>query len=545
MILNENLFLECLTLKNFATFKDQTIHFDDNLNAIVGETGSGKSLILDALQLVLGHRADKKLVRKGADFTHIEAVFRCQDVSIKTFLDEQGYPFDESEIIIKRIIYGNGKSKSYINYQSCNLSILNNFAKRFIDLVGQFENQKLLSGTYQLVLLDNFAGNSKLKENYILSFQKLSTLRLKLEELKKSNQDVAQKLDYLRFQNNELNDLNASIADENDLLNKKDMISNHEKFAQLSQEVQLLVNGSDESDGLLNQVRRLIKVLSGQQQIIDLDHIDKLEDVYNFINELDHLIQNNANIEFHDEDIQFVIERLDQYQRLKRKYNTDTEGLIKIHNELREQIEELENYEITLGNLDQEILSAKEFAFNDAQELHESRLNASRILSERLTKEVNKLRMNGATVNIQVDEELSLSVNGISRVTFLAETNPGEGFYKVKEIASGGELSRILLALRQVVSGQDSISIFLFDEIDTGIGGETALCIGKALQQVSKNSQVIAITHLPQIASYAQKLILVDKKFDESKQRTFSTIQEISGTGIKKEIKKMTPVAQD
>lgn len=545
MRFNENLYLDSLTLKNFATFTDQTIKFSTELNAIVGETGSGKSLILDALQLILGQRADKKLVRKDAEFTLIQAIFQCKDESIKKFFDEQGYPFDDNEIIIKRIIYANGKSKSYVNYQLCNLSILNQFAKRFIDLVGQFENQKLLSETYQLLLLDNFANNNSIKNSFTLNYNKLQNLKLKLENLKKTKLAMTQKLEFLKYQLNEINELNPSEEDELELTNKKNFISNQEKIKHVSSEVQLLIHGNDHNDGLLNQLRHLSKIVSSQREFVKVENIEQLDDMYNFLSELDHSFQLDANIDINESEIQFVIERLDLYQSIKRKYSKNTNELIDFAKSLEVEIRELENYELTLGALEDEIASAQELTYTQAHTLHQTRVEAAIQLSTSLTNEINKLKMDGASIEIQVKEELQLGANGFSRVNFIAETNLGEGFFKVKDIASGGELSRILLALRQVVSTQDSISIFLFDEIDSGIGGETALCIGKALQEVSNKSQVIAITHLPQIATFAKKLILVDKNYDEATQRTISTVQEISGNRTKLEVKKMIGLIQD
>ena len=185
-----NLSLQKLTLKNFATFEDQIVNFDKKFNAIVGETGSGKSLILDALQLILGHRADKKLIRKNCEFSIIEASFSCENINIKKYFNDIGFPFDEDEVLIKRIIYKTGKTKSFLNHQICALSTLIDFSKNFIDLVGQFENQKLLSESYQLALLDDYSNEKKLQSNYNRCFEELVKTQKQLISLKSKNLEM-------------------------------------------------------------------------------------------------------------------------------------------------------------------------------------------------------------------------------------------------------------------------------------------------------------------------------------------------------------------
>lgn len=544
MMFNENLYLNSLSLKNFATFKDQIINFRPGFNAIVGETGSGKSLILDALQLILGQRADKKLIRKDSEFTSIEAHFHCSDERIISFFDEQGFPFDDSEIVIKRIIYSNGKSKSFINFQACNLSTLTVFSKQFIDLVGQFENQKLLSESYQLLLLDRYANNESEKQEFTSKLKKLRILEKKHGEAKQHNSELKQKQDYIRFQVEELENFSASIEDESSLLNKKNKLTNIEKVTRLSHEVSAILNGTDDSDGVIDLLKMLAKKVENNSAIIS-SNSDQIEEFINWAQDLDYTIQAELDFEFDESEISFIIDRLDLYQKFKRKYNTDTSGLITLFQNLKDELNEIESLDQKVEKLHAELNSLKEEVYKTAFSLHKTRLASAPSLEDSLTKEINSLRMYGASIKIHLSETPSLSDNGISSISLEAQTNLGEGYFKVKEIASGGELSRILLAIRKVVSNQDSISIFLFDEVDSGIGGETALCIGKSLFDVSENSQVIAITHLPQIASFASNLILVDKKYDSSKSRTFSKVTEVTGKNIKTHIKNMIPISQE
>jgi DNA repair protein RecN (Recombination protein N) len=533
----EKLILNELLLQNFATFEDQSINFTQGFNAIVGETGSGKSLILDALQMILGARADKKLVRKGCDFSTIEAVFSCNDDKIRQFFNEEGYPFEGDEILIKRILYSSGKTKSFLNFQTCSLQILQKFSKRFTDLVGQFENQKLLSEKYQMVLLDNFAKNEGARLKFEKAYIQLIDTNKKIEELKSKRVDHAGRLDYINFQLEELDTLSPSIKDEEDLLKQKQVIMNLEVRSKFISNVDSIF---DDGLGLNSILSTLEKEILGAASFIQQDLLDSFSNAKETLNDLQYKISSFSNDDISEVELDSVIEKLDSYQRLKRKFSTDTEGLLKISEDLRSEKDTLNNISDNLQSLEELSFSLNQKALKLALGLHDTRIQAAKNLSSDLTKAIRSLRMKGSTIKIEMLKNVTLTNNGVSQINFLAETNPGEGYYKVKDAASGGELSRILLAIRQILSAQDTINIFLFDEIDTGIGGETALKIGEALQKVSTNSQVIAITHLPQIAKFSNKLVMVSKGVKSS--RTYSKVDELIGERIQEEVIHMNPL---
>lgn len=530
--------LNNLTLKNFATFEDQTIIFDQGFNAIVGETGSGKSLILDALQLILGHRADKRIIRKDFEFAIVEGTFNCNDDQIKKYFDENDFPFDGEEVYIKRILYRNGKSKAYLNHQQCPLTTLTKFSKRFIDLVGQFENQKLLSSDYQLKLLDQFSINETLKSEYQKIFTFLSEQQLELKNLESRKVEVAKKLDYLNFQISEFEKLDPSVDREVELNKKKRVLQNLEENKVSVNKLNSLFDGGHQSGGLINLLNQIESELT--EKLLDQDTLEQFFNAKEVLIDMNYKINSSINLEFDEKEFEHVLEELDLYQRLKRKYQVSTEDLIDIYNSYTEERKELENLTDSVELIKDKVMELSKSALMIAEKLHERRISYAKDLSKSLTLAVQKLRMQGATISIKVDKVEELNSQGISKVSFLAETNPGEGHYKIKEIASGGELSRILLSLRTILSSKDSISIFLFDEIDTGIGGETAISVGEALNKVSTNSQVIAITHLPQIAKFSNKLIKVSKHLSSDLGRTFSQIEELTQGQIEKEIKEMT-----
>lgn len=534
--MKNGLILETLKIQNFATFTNQVLHFSKNFNSIVGETGSGKSLILDALQLILGARADKKLVRKESEFASIEAVFSCHDEKVKAYFDSIGFPF-EDEIIIKRIIYSNGKSKSYLNLENCHVNTLLLISKKYIDLVGQFENQKLLSEDYQLKLLDNFSGQQELYKEYTENYEQLKLLQSKLIDLQEFKSKSLERKEFLQFQISEIERLDPSPEDELEIKKKKDKFLNKEKNQKKIAEANFLLTDSDYSiTQSLNKLSRLLQDVS-----IDDTLNNRFENLKIDFDDFSFEFSKMSQEEQDDESIDSIMERLDLYQKIKRKFNCDTEALVNILENYRSEFSKIEVVDTDLHKLMTQIGTQSTRCFQIAEKLHNVRALKAKELSKLLTNFVHSLNMKGAQIDLRIEKSEHLTSGGISTLSFFAQTNPGEGFFPIKEIASGGELSRILLALRQVLSTTGSISVFLFDEIDTGVGGETAIKIGKALKEVSLHSQVIAITHLPQIAHFSDRLLVVDKasKSENNEIRTYSYVNQVEKDNIPNYVKEM------
>ena len=522
--------LSNLTLNNFATFTNQSIEFTSEFNTIVGETGSGKSLILDALQLCFGSRADKNLVRKDADFASVEVSFTFEGEEIKEFFDGLGYPVEE-EINIKRIIYANGKSKSYLNFSACSLSILSNVARQFIDLVGQFENQKLLSDSHQLMLLDEFSKNKNLYDQYSLEFDKLKTLQHKLTELQIQKDNSLQRKDFLHFQINEIEELSPSLDDEVLLKKQKDKIINLEENKKTFERANYILCESEYN--LLEQISLLERDFHNNEDISD-----KLAEAKSLLEDVSYSIS-TSHQDDEEADLDSILERLDSYQKLKRKYRVETKELIDLLEDFKSEYNSINNIDDQIEDVIRSLNNSTDKCHQLATKLHDARMKNAAILSQKLSKLIQKLNMEGAIIDFRISKKEELTATGFSGLKIYAQTNPGEGFYPLSQIASGGELSRILLAMRQVLSTSSSISVFLFDEIDTGIGGETAIKIGKALQEVSKNSQVIAITHLAQIANFSDQIVLINKT--SHKENGTQRTKSVAKTYFKEE---MRPIIQ-
>lgn len=535
-----NFYLKKLIIQNFATFKNQSIHFRQGFNAIIGETGSGKSLVLDALQLILGARADKRVVRKDSDYSLIEASFHCEDQGVMTFLETEGFPLDGKELIIKRLIYKNGTTKTYMNHLSCTVTFLASFSKRYIDLVGQFENQKLLSESYQLHLLDHYGKLAPDLATYQKTLYLYKELQTRLTQLDLSKTHREQRLDYLNFQLQEIEKLNPSSQDEEDLLKKKNLLVNVEKIQKISFQLKDIFEGDEGQPGLLSQMKKLSSILIKNKDFYEpqIAEASEIDDKLHLL--VDH-IDNKYSLDLDPQELEGAIERLDSYQRLKKKFGGSVESMLQSQVEFVKERDQLQGLDFDLEEIKSKIVILKTDLTKFSKALHKKRLLHAVNLSKELTARVQNLKMTGATIKLVLEELVDFNESGVTRANFVAETNPGEGFFKVKDIASGGELSRILLAVRQILSTYDSISIFLFDEIDTGIGGETANCVGKALCQVATNGQVIAITHLPQIAQFAEVLILVQKDIQgqDKSSRTESSVKEIVGKMVQKEVRSM------
>ncbi len=536
-----DLFLKSLQIRNIATFENQTIEFKPGFNAIIGETGSGKSLILDSLQLIFGARADKKIIRKNSDFAMVEAVFHADSTEVKKWLLDLGHPCEGDEIVVKRIVYSGSPSKSWLNFQSCPLNMLTNFSRRYIDLVGQFENQKLLSPNYLLKLLDQFAGISDSVAAFSEKFIDLSNKKRHLLNLEQTLEKSLQQEDFIQFQLKEIEELDPSIEDETELINKKSSSLNLEKNQKLIIANQERLSG-DSNLSIINQISLMIRDFEGSH-ILNEELMENLRSAHSLLSEVDYKLGSLDFDPVSEDELSNIMERLDKYQKLKRKFGGSVEGIISTYEDLKGKNTSFKSLINDISSIKSEIGFAVDELSKTATAIHKKRVNASARLSDELTSSVATLNMKGATLILAANKG-ALNSKGMSDLSFRAQTNIGEGFFDVQDIASGGELSRILLALRQVLSSQDSISVFLFDEVDAGVGGETALRIGKSLSNVSKHSQVVAITHLPQIAINAENLVHVSKEtVGKDNQRTLSRVDVISIKDHAAFISSMTPLS--
>jgi len=537
------LFLNNLSIQNFATFENQSLTLHPNFTCLVGETGSGKSLVFDSIQLLLGSRSDKKQIRKGKDFCTIEGAFSCANPSVKSYLDKIGYPTSSDEIVIKRIIYNTGSSKTFLNFQACSLGVIQEFTNSYVDIVGQFENQRLLSSSYQLEILDQYLKITKEVKQYTEEFQQYQIDKGELQKLIFKLNELKKKEEFLNYQINELETLELLPDEEQILLYKKNDLLNQEKHTLLIEESLNLISESE----TFNIIKSLKKIST------NINHF-KLTQDYNsmtaeFISNLNDLSYELSKLNENGESAQGklieVIDRLDLILKIKRKHGGGLENILATLDNYKNELKQIKTFEIEIKskNVSAEVQLKKIKSL--AQVLHDKRVYGAKKLSKELTEKVQSLRMNGAEIDLKITTQDKLTTTGQSEANIFAKTNKGENSYLLKDIASGGELSRILLGLREIISSHDAVTVFLFDEIDTGLGGETALAIGEAIKRVSTTSQVIAITHLPQIAAYANQLAVVHKEIIDNKEdseRTISIITSYKDNDRNRILKSMNPL---
>lgn len=538
--MNPNIRLCNLRINHFATIESQEIHFQPGFNTIVGETGSGKSLILNAFNILLGNKADKKYVRKGCDFYTVEGTFHSSDPGIKEFFSQNNI-FVEDEFTIKRMVQREGQSKSFINLQSIPVNIIRKFSLEFFDIIGQHENQKLLQNEYQLRLLDHYAGNGETLENYRTPFLEYQSHQKQLIELNEKLDQAERQIDYLDFQVQQLQELSPSTEEEDNLIREKESI---QSIVDNNQGIQkaLQIVSEDPQGNLVQFAKHVDSIISVTNLPETLK--EKVDTIIELSNEISFDLSKMLTEESSDERLSEIIDRLDDYQRLKRKFKTDTVGLQDTLQEFLDQRKEFLDVENQIEKIKANIASLKNKLWALSNVLHETRKNSSKTLSADLIKIFKKINLDECLIRFEFNEVEEFKRSGRTELASMIQTNPGEDFQPISKIASGGELSRILLAFRTCCSDPESISIFLFDEVDAGIGGKTAKMIGSLIKEISEHSQVIAITHLPQIAAFADNLIHVykDSKSENKEKRTWTNTESIAPEQRETFLKEMTPL---
>lgn len=529
-----------LRINHFATIESQEIHFTEGFNAIVGETGSGKSLILNAFNILLGNKADKKFIRKGCDFYTVEGTFQSKDPTVKKFFEEQNI-FIESEFTIKRVVNREGSSKSFINLQSIPVSLIRSFALEFFDIIGQHENQKLLQSDYQLRLLDSYAGNAETLEKYRKPFQEFTENKKQLIALKEKFELAERQIDYLEFQIEQLESLSPTTEEEQKLIQEKESI---QSIVDNNQGIQkaLQIVSEDNQGNLIQFAKNIESILSVTNLPGSLK--EKVEGIIDLSSEISFELSRLLTDEDSEGRLGEIIDRLDAYQKLKRKFKTDTQGLQETLEGFQKQRDEFLSIESEIEKTQAQIANLKNKLWTLSRLLHDTRRNLAVDLTQELQKIFKKINLSECEIKFDFDEVEDFKPTGRTLLTTLIQTNPGEDFQPISKIASGGELSRILLAFRTCCADPESISIFLFDEVDAGIGGKTAKMIGSLIKEISENTQVIAITHLPQIAAFANNLIHVykDTKSKDKEKRTWTNTETIESKDRDDFIKEMAPI---
>ena len=518
-----------MSIKNYVLIERQLIAFEPGLNVITGETGAGKSLVIDALAAVTGGKFSKEDIRTGEEKASVEALFSLEGVwDIKNILEEYGIETDaDNSLVITREVNAHGKSVCRLNGQIVTLSVLKRIAQYLVDIVGQNEYQLLFNSVKHGEYVDSFGSDEiyQIKRDVKLLSDKLAELSEKLKSASGSASERERKLDMLRFQVEEIESARLKINEDEELRLRRHLLINAEKLLKgVTNVYDVIFSGDSNKRGALDMLSESAGTL---RELTAAD--EKLGTYKSRIEEIMYQLEDikgelrvyRDNIEFNDNEIDFLEERLDQINKLKRKYGSSIEEVLAYRDNAAKELQELMDNEKNMAEIESEIEKVKDQYIVKARLLSETRKDKAKILEKLIEKELQDLNMYGSRFVIKISQDENvISANGIDKIEFMISPNPGEPEKALSKIASGGEMSRVMLAIKNAFSEVEKAPCVVFDEVDAGVGGQTANMVGQKIKAISKNAQILCITHLPQIASLTDNHIFVDKKVQDNKTYT-------------------------
>ena len=518
-----------LNIENFAIIENMKIEFESGLNVLTGETGSGKSIIIDSLGLVLGQRANKDIIKKGKDRAFIEAVFSSYDEETKDLLLEYGIDSGDL-VVVSKEIREKGPSITRVNNRTVTSQILSKISSHLIDIFAQHESISLMDNKNQLKLIDDFSGKGQR--------QLLADLKELVEEINSSKNEYNEKsnmeqnkdreIDLLEYQIKEIEDAGLSDYDDEELYEDFNALNNMTDTLIKLSEAKSLINEGYETSSLEDILDRVIaNVVDVTSYNKDLKEVEEnLEDIRFRISDIAKDLDRYINTsEIDEERLQFLKERIDLVNNLKLKYGNNVKAINIFFDEISERLRFLQNFEDNLTKLLKKIKEKEKEALILAEKISQNRKKTARILEKKVEEEINKLNIKDAKFKIDIKEK-DLSFDGIDKIEFLIAPNLGQDLMPMAKVASGGEMSRIMLGFKSIIAEKDNIPTLVFDEIDTGISGKTAQIVGNKIKEVSKDRQVIVISHLPQIVALADTHFAIKK--DVVNNSTISTIDKLN-----------------
>jgi DNA repair protein RecN (Recombination protein N) len=535
--------IKSLLIQDYALIEKIEVEFKSGLNIITGETGAGKSILIDAMSLLLGERASSDVIRKGADKSVVEGIFEVdKNKRVKTFLNENELE-ELPELIIRREISSKGSNRCFVNDSPVALNIIKDLGDLLVDLHGQHEHQSLLRKETHINFLDGFGNNEELLRTYKWLFTSLNKLMSELREIKEKDSAYREKRDVLEFQIKEIDAISPQVGEEEKLQNDLKILENSEKLLELTNRI---YDGLYESENSVQDSLSKIK-----NDLTELARIDptfaesnnECETALTLVNDIaDNIRKYKAKIEIEPDQVEAIRERLGAINLLKKKYSGSIEALLEFRRKVGEEYQAAEGYSHQIANLEKKIKAVRDNASQAAEKLSKERTKISKnvkkeielILAElgipnakfetRISqKELNQNNEDGLKFN---NKNYTYDSNGCDEVEFYISTNVGEDVKPLAKVASGGEVSRIMLALKSVLAKSDKLPLLIFDEIDSGISGNVAQKVGQALESLASFHQIIAITHLPQIAACSDHHYAVEKK--ELDGRVVSSIRKLT-----------------
>ncbi len=525
-----------LYINHLAVIEQAYIEFTKGLNVFTGETGAGKSIVIDAINSVLGQRVSKEIVRTGEKKAVVSAVFGDLSDKVLQKLSELGLEAENGELIIQREITADGKSSARVCARPVTASALRELGGLLMNIHGQHDNQILMTPERHIDLLDNYGELSAPLAAYQEEYQKLLSLRRELDRLNMDEAQKAQKMDLLRYQVNEIEAAQLQEGEEEELESRKKAVSNASKIMESLGEAYQCFYGSQESDGavdLVNSASGALSYASGFYEDLK-DASDRMADISIELQEIASQVGDSfQGLDFDPRELDDIESRLDELYRLKRKYGPTVQDVIVFGEQAREELDKMEGADEEIARLQTRLACSQEHVTALAEELSSLRQQAARRFVDSVREEVKFLDMPGVKLGVRF-ERIPAYDKGIDKLEFLISTNPGEPPKPIAKIASGGELSRIMLAIKNTLADKDEIPTLIFDEIDTGVSGRAAQKIGLKLSQAAKNRQILCVTHSAQIAALSDTHFLIAKSVEGD--RTFTRVTQLDFDGRKQEL---------
>ena len=525
--------LSLLHIENIAVIQQSEIVFHKGFNVLTGETGAGKSIVIDAISAVLGERAYRDMIRTGAQMASVRAVFT--DVPEYPWFGENGVDYDP-ETIIQREIYLDGRNVCRVNGTPVTVSILRKLGIQLINIHGQHDSAQLFDEDNHLCYLDDYAENQTLRDNYAQAYEAVQKLRGEIRRMSMDEGEKLRRMEMLRYQIQEITKANLHPGEDEELEQRRTLLQNAEKLSTgLDAAVECLYGG-DDSDGaaslLANAQRELTRLSRYSDRFSELNQ--RVTDLmYQVQDAAEELRDARQEMDYSDRELDAIEERLDVIHKLRRKYGATCEDILVFLEQAQGELDEIEFSDDRLEQLKNQCQKAEKTAWDTALKLRENRKAAAEKLSARILEELSQLDMPRVQFSCEFSEQ-ELGADGADAIAFYMSANAGEALKPMSKVASGGELARIMLAMKNVLAQQDQVHTLIFDEVDTGVSGRAAQKVAQKLRSVSANKQVLCVTHLPQLAALADTHLLISKS--EREGRTFTKVEPLDLEGRKQEL---------
>ena len=532
--------LQLLHIENIALIEQADIAFERGFNALTGETGAGKSIVIDSLGAVLGQRTSRDLIRTGAAKAFVSAAFDGVDAGIPALAENGVAPEEDGSLLLSRELSADGKNVCRANGRPITVAQLKAIGSALLNIHGQHDGTALLDETQHLLYLDRFGHMDARLEDYGKLYTALSATRREIDALRMDEAEKARRVDTLRHQIEELERAELKEGEEEALLARRNILRNGEKFIAAVTEADYCLNGGDESGGAAPAIKQAHDAIHGLRSLGDefIDLSERLEALYSEAYDLAMTIRDKREgFDFSPQELDAAESRLDQLYRLKKKYGGTVEEMLAYLDRSKDELDRIEYADDRIVQLQKKLDEQKAAVVKAARELSDARKAAAKTLESEIARELAELDMPKVRFAIDFAEQ-EPDATGMDVVRFLMSANVGEELKPIHKIASGGELARIMLAMKNVFAAQESVMTMVFDEVDTGVSGRAAQRVAEKLAKVSREKQVLCVTHLPQLAAMADTHFCVEK--GEENGRTFTRVQELDREGRARELARLT-----